>query len=99
MATDGWVSLTSIDRTEIVITTVTAEEHQTGDGLIRCESRINSDMARSDLRLVWVERAGNRGDLYYRDIYTPKGDAELVSKMSVEEFQRSGGKMIHYGVA
>ena len=75
MVTDGWVSLTSIDRPEIVITEVTSDEHNVPDGLLRCEGRINSELARSDLRIVWLSRVVDR--------------TTSQPGMSFQEFQRA----------
>ena len=99
MVTDGWIALSSIDRREIVITMVTSEEHQAPDGFSQCETRVNAELGRADLRAVWLTRAEARGDLYYRDIFVGGDDARLVSKMSVREFEQSGGKILHYAVA
>ncbi len=60
IVTDGWVSLTSINQPEIVIAEVASEEHNVPDGLLRCERRINSELARSDLRVVWLSRVVDR---------------------------------------
>jgi hypothetical protein len=103
METDGWVALTSIDRPEVVITEVSQDEHQAADGLLRCEQRVNSALARSDLRVVWFKRAGNRSEtprrLFYRDIFDSEGDAELLSEISIEDFERSGWKITCYEIA
>ena len=60
MATLGWVSLTSTDRPEIVVTQVTAEEFRSiadgPDGYLAVEHRINAALKRSDLKCSWLAR-------------------------------------------
>jgi len=99
MLTDGWISLTSVDESEIVITMVTPEEHQSPDRFLMCERRLNDELKRSDLRAVWLVRAEATGDLFYRDILAAKGEARLISKMSVADFERAGGKITYHAVA
>ncbi|KAG8152818.1 hypothetical protein [Burkholderia catarinensis] len=60
MATLGWVSLTSTDRPEIVVTQVTAEEFRAiangPDGYLAVERRVNAALKRSDLKCSWLAR-------------------------------------------
>lgn len=60
MVTAGWVSLTSIDKPEIVVTQTTAAEHhaiaQGHDGYLQVENRINAALGRTDLRCAWLAR-------------------------------------------
>ena len=96
MATDGSVALTSIEHPDMIfITEVSPEEYQAQDGQLQCEKRLNSSLGRSDLRAAWFKRAETRR-IFYRDIFDPEGEAELVSKMSLEEFKRSGGTIIRH---
>jgi len=62
MATAGWVSLTSMEKTEIVVTTMTAEEYQgsadgSDTGYLMNERRMNAVLKRSDLRCCWLVSA------------------------------------------
>jgi hypothetical protein len=99
MVTDSWISLPSIEYREIIVTTVTPEEHQAANGFLRCERRVNTELRRSDLRAVWLQRVGSGGVLFYRDIFASRGEAAVVAEMPVAEFEREGGKIIHYAVA
>ncbi len=59
MATSGWISLTSIEKPEIVVTTMTDEEYQGSadggeTGYLMNERRMNSFLERSDLRCCWL---------------------------------------------
>ena len=60
MVTAGWVSLTSIDQPEIIVTQATAAEHhaiaQGHDGYLQVENRINAALGRTDLRCAWSVR-------------------------------------------
>ncbi|WP_325088251.1 hypothetical protein [Burkholderia contaminans] len=65
MATMGWVSLTSTDRPEIVVTQVTAEEFRAiadgTDGYLVVERRVNAALKRSDLKCSWLARVEEVG--------------------------------------
>ncbi|AZQ55758.1 hypothetical protein [Burkholderia cenocepacia] len=65
MATMGWVSLTSTDRPEIVVTQVTAEEFRAiaegTDGYLAVEHRVNAALERSDLKCSWLARVEEAG--------------------------------------
>ncbi|WP_293266081.1 hypothetical protein [Oryzomicrobium sp.] len=58
MVTDGWLSLTSVNQLEIVITQATADEYraiaQDNDGYLKVEHRINAALGRIDLRCSWL---------------------------------------------
>ncbi|WP_175049374.1 hypothetical protein [Paraburkholderia sediminicola] len=60
MATLGWVSLTSTDRPEIVVTQVTGEEFRAiadgTDGYMAVEHRVNAALKRSDFKCSWLAR-------------------------------------------
>ncbi|WP_107313130.1 hypothetical protein [Burkholderia metallica] len=82
MATMGWVSLTSTDRPEIVVTQVTAEEFRAiadgTDGYLAVEHRVNATLRRSDLKCSWlarVEEVGSsdagRSFQMFREAYRP----------------------------
>lgn len=82
MATDGWLSLTSIDQPFIVITRATQDEHfrvpQSTDGYLRAERRINTALGRTDLRCNWLvgienttEAAGTISFKAFRHVYQP----------------------------
>lgn len=59
MATRGWVSLTSVERPEVVVTTFTVDEVQAAGGgeppYIDVEARVNAILGRHDLRVPWLE--------------------------------------------
>ncbi|MCX4155384.1 MULTISPECIES: hypothetical protein [Paraburkholderia] len=63
MATLGWVSLTSTDRPEIVVTQATAEEFRAIaddlDGYLGVEHRVNTALKRCDLKCSWLVRVEN----------------------------------------
>ncbi|WP_175821932.1 hypothetical protein [Burkholderia sp. BCC0419] len=82
MATMGWVSLTSTDRPEIVVTQVTADEFHAiaegTDGYLAVEHRVNAALKRSDLKCSWlacVEEVGSSvaGGSFqgFREAYRP----------------------------
>lgn len=79
MATLGWVSLTSTDRPEIVVTQVTAEEFRAiadgTDGYPAVEHRVNAALKRSDLKCSWLARV---------EEVTPS-----VKEFSVQEFRKA----------
>jgi hypothetical protein len=58
MATDGWISLTSIDQPEVVVTQVTSDEYRAiaggNDGYRQVECRVNAALGRTDLRCSWL---------------------------------------------
>lgn len=59
MATDGWVSLTSICGNEVVVAMMTAEEFsataQDAAAYSKVECRINASLHRDDLRVCWLD--------------------------------------------
>lgn len=59
MVTEGWVALTSIERPEIVVTQMTAEEYQSGgepSGYLQVETHVTDVRGRSDLKGFWLVR-------------------------------------------
>lgn len=75
MPTQGWISLTSLEKPEVVIAQVTAEEMKASrddfTGHLMAEKRINETLRRSDLRCVWLIRAEDQGpngaDMSFQD--------------------------------
>lgn len=65
MVTAGWISLTSTERTEIVVTQLTAEEYgvkaKDPTRYLQAEQRVNSALKRVDLRCIWLVRAEQVG--------------------------------------
>jgi hypothetical protein len=65
MVTAGWVSLTSVERPEIVVTQLSAEEYRLTDKDserdLQVEHRVNKALNRSDLRCSWLVRAEEVG--------------------------------------
>lgn len=62
MATAGLIALTSTNRSEVVITEMTADERDDDkNGDARCEKRINHVLQRSDLRHARLLRVGEVG--------------------------------------
>ena len=65
MVTAGWVSLTSIEHPEIVVTQLTVEEYRSIDKNterdLQVERRVNMALNRSDLRCSWQVRADEVG--------------------------------------
>jgi len=57
MITQGWISLSSVETPEIVITQLTREEYRATfeghEGYVSAEQRINRLLNRSNLRCVW----------------------------------------------
>ena len=116
MVPQGWVSLTSIERTEIVVTKLTGAEYRNmfegPDGYFQIEQRVNGALHRSDLRCSWIVRierpessargtsfsvfGGERlpSKLFYRDIFGNETLAEVVSQVTLSEFEDKGGKLI-----
>lgn len=106
-ATDGWVSLTSVDRPEVVVTEATAEEYQAvmkgPEGHLLIEDRVNAALKRADLKCPWLVRVeeaspATQGHLHqeypkilYRDILSPDSLAAIVRRTTRREFERSGG--------
>ncbi|TXH88947.1 MAG: hypothetical protein E6Q78_09250 [Rhodoferax sp.] len=58
MVAEGWVSLTSIDGPEIIVTRFTGTEFRSTfdgvDGYLQLEQRVNCLLGRSDLRCTWL---------------------------------------------
>lgn len=118
MATDGWVSLTSICCNEIVVTLMTAEEYsataQDAEAYSEVEHRINTSLRRDDLRVAWMHqvtdqnrglaghsfqdfcRASRSASILYRDIFSPGALAKVVARVSLSEFESSGGRLVAF---
>lgn len=82
MVTAGWVSLTSIENPEIVVTQLTVEESRLTDKDserdLQVERRVNKALNRSDLRCSWQVRADEVGPCAkglsfqeFRKVYQP----------------------------
>ena len=81
MATLGWVSLTSTDQPEIVVTQVTAEEFRAiakgTDGYLAVEHRVNAALKRLDLKCSWLVRVDDGPNVaggsfqMFREAYRP----------------------------
>ena len=66
MATDGWVSLTSVERSDVVVTQLTNEEYRSTaagavGGYLQLEERVNAALHRNDLRHSWLVRVEEKG--------------------------------------
>lgn len=65
MATAGWVSLTSVEKNEVVVTELSAEEYRAtvngASGYLQVEKRINAALGRVDLKCPWFVRAEESG--------------------------------------
>ena len=63
MVTMGWVSLTSIDGPEVVVTQMVGSEYIVGARTVEelVEQRVNAALGRNDLRCVPLVRAEERG--------------------------------------
>jgi hypothetical protein len=115
MATDGWVSLTSTEQPEIIVTQLTGEEYRATfegtQGYLQVERRANHALGRSDLKCSWLvcveqpEQTGKSSSfmafykdrvpkLLYRNIFRNDTLAEVVSKISLSEFEQGGGKLM-----
>lgn len=115
MATEGWVSLTSIEHPEIVVTQLTGAEYRATfegtEGYLQVECRINHALGRSDLKCSWLvrveqpEQTGKGSSfmafymdrlpkLLYRNIFRNDTLAEVISIVSLSEFEQEGGKLM-----
>jgi len=108
MATEGWISLSSLEQPEIVITQLTGPEFCAveTEGFREAEARVNSRLRRSDLRCSWFIRveqndhdASSTSDsrlsprLLYRDIHSNGSVAETVATVSLAQFEFEGGTL------
>lgn len=114
MPTQGWISLTSLENQEIVITQLTGEEYRATfegyEGYESAEQRVNRLLGRSDLRCVWflgIDKTNSNDSkpsslfrywqppkLLYRDILEKDSVAKEVSRLTLSEFERDGGKLL-----
>jgi hypothetical protein len=110
MVTMGWASLSSIVRTEVVITTCSADEMSNSSLL---ESRVNDLLGRNDLRFVPLirvvenntslkglsfpefKKAVRPPTLYYKDILATDGEAVHIESVSPEDFMSTGGSVLN----
>lgn len=76
MATDGFVSFTSIERPELILARLTSEEWslQLPRGALAAEQRLNAELGRADLRACWLVRVE---------------EAAAPSAATFQEFRRS----------
>jgi len=94
MSTDGWATLTSIDKPEIVIGDLTGWEFGEG-GPQAFEDRLNKQLKRNDLRYIkWIPIPGTRGKREQEDIYVKGGKLEKEKTESTTEFLENGGSII-----
>jgi hypothetical protein len=94
-ATEGMVSLTSIEKPEVVIAELTGEEMLMGNaGAGACEVRVNRRLGRTDLRIPSLLRVVGRDDLYFSDILSGEGEARVVRKVSRAKFKKEGGSVL-----
>ena len=100
MATDGWVALTSMDRPEIVRTTLTDEEYRAYDsGGDACARRINTLLDREDLYyaefLRYERGAAPGGDhAVYRRPGDPDTEGAATRRVTVRDSVREGGTVL-----
>lgn len=101
MATQGKGSLTSLERDEVVITTMTGDEWNDSArfGIVdQFEDRINACLGRQDLRCRRLRKLqGTLYDLESLDIYDPKQPAEQRGKERIASFLRRGGRITGVG--
>lgn len=61
MATCGWISLTSVERPEIIVTQLTGNEFRAAGSespsYTEVEGRVNAILGRNDLRVPWLASA------------------------------------------
>ena len=61
MATDGWISLTSTEHSEVVVVQMTGEEIQSERAAALVEARVNKRLGRHDLKHVPLVRVEDSG--------------------------------------
>jgi hypothetical protein len=85
MSTQGWVSLSSTDRPEIVITQLTAEEYRNTingtDAYLQLERRVNNVLDRTDLRCSWLVRVEQPEQSNQGTSFTVFGSGQLPKKL------------------
>lgn len=104
MATNGLGSLTSIEKTEIVIAEFSTDEWTRGviksdsknfwiEANIDFENRINAMMGRTDLRSIW--NITWQPQALFRDIYSLEGRSKIIIKhQKIEVFFGEGGELL-----
>ena len=61
------------------------------------EERVNRELGRDDLRDVWF--IAKKGDgLFYRDIFSEKGEARQTSRQKSADFVKKGGILTKYQI-
>ena len=99
MATAGKVSLTSLERDEVVITTMTGDEWNNAwsFGTDQCEARINALLGRQDLRIMRFRKIQVGSSDIARfdplDIHDPANPAERRRRQKVSSFLKRGGRI------
>jgi hypothetical protein len=87
--TDGMVSLTSVERNEVVATMAENDEWCDWDPRA-IESRINGELSRADLRCVTLLRVeGDRS--VYVDLFSEGSEAFDSRRQTLREFRDAGG--------
>lgn len=80
MVTMGWVSLTSVENHDIVVTTLTDDELRdtmsASGGYLRLEARINALLGRTDLASCWLT-----------EVVEPTYDVDIAT-LSFQEFRK-----------
>lgn len=107
MATSEFVTLTSVEKPEVVVARLSASEFNK-NGIAACEKRVNAQLNRTDLRAVTLIKANaqatvsnlsfreylkesKRPTLFFVDILSTEGVAQAVREQSASEFEREGG--------
>jgi len=91
MSTDGWASLTSAEKPEVIIGDLTTWEFSKG-GSQAFADRLNKQLDRNDLRRInWMPTPGTNGKREQEDIYLKGGQVQIGKKETPEEFLGNGG--------
>ncbi len=85
MVTQGWISLSSIERPEIVVTKLTGAEYENTyegpGGYLQVEHRVNGALDRSDLRSSWVVRVEHPEKVATGNSFAVFGCGRLPNKL------------------
>jgi hypothetical protein len=87
--TEGMVSLTSVERNEVIATRAENDEWSRWDPRA-IESRVNRELSRQDLRHVDLRRA-EAGRCVYSDLFSADGEAYATRRQTLHEFRDAGG--------
>ena len=87
--TEGMVSLTSVERNEVIATRAENDEWSEGDPRA-IESRVNRELSRQDLRHVDFLRA-EEDRFVYSDLFSAGGEACGTRRQTLREFREAGG--------